>query len=228
MRTLMLALALGVGLQGKDDLVGHWKLDEKEGTKAADASGGGRDGKREGGPTFSSEAPPGLAGSLSFDGKDDRVNAGDAAAFVMKTAFTVALWINPAGGDADQTFLNKEGEYEIGRAAGGALQVALANDSPGWSWIDTGFELPSKKWTHVAWTYSAADKKIKVYANGKEVHASDAEGEVADNYSEHDQLWIGARSKEDGCEHFAGQIADVRLYKRALAADAVKALCGVK
>lgn len=225
MRILALALCLTLPQEKDEALVGRWKLDEKEGAQAADSTGGGHPGTHSGGPQFAAGAPPGLAGCLKFDGKDDRVSAGDASAFVMKSAFTVSAWVHPDGGDGEQVILNKEGEYEIGRSGSGALQVALANDNPGWSWIDTGYALPTGKWTHLAWAYSSAERKIRVYANGGEVHSSEAEGEVGDAYLDQNQLWIGGRSKEEGCEYFAGMIADVRLYRRALSAAEVAKLC---
>ena len=225
-------LVTGMVLPGQakaptEGLVGHWKLDEGEGDKVSDSSGKGNPGKREGGARGSTEVPKGFAnsGSTSFDGKDARVNAGDAATLAMKAAFTLTAWVRPtANSDSGGIIVNREGEYEIGRSAEGKLQFALASDTPGWDWVDTSFELPLNAWTHVAWTYSAADKKIAVYANGKEVFTEKGEGEIGDTYPDQNQLWIGGRAKEGGAEYFAGQIAELRLYNRALKPEEVRAV----
>lgn len=203
-----------------EGLVGHWKLDIVDGEKVADASGKGGAGTLVGGPKASKEVPGKFvnAGSLAFDGKDDHVNAGDAASLKMKGALTFTAWVRPTGaGAADGAIIaNKEGEYEIGRSPDGTIQFALANDNPGWNFVDTGHALPLNTWTHVAWTYSSADRKLIVYADGKQVYSGDGDGEIADNYEDLNQLWIGARSKEGGAEFFEGQIAELRLYNRAL------------
>jgi hypothetical protein len=227
-------LALGAVLVQADPkvptegLVGHWKLDKVEGDQVADASGKGNAGTLLGGPKISAEVPAKFANaaSLSFDGKDDRVNAGESPTLAMKSALTVTAWVRPtgAGADAGTIIVNKEGEYEIGRSPDGTIHFALANDDPGWNFVDTGHALPLGTWTHVAWTYSAAARKLVVYADGKQVYSGDGSGDIADNYADLNQLWIGGRSKEDGTEYFAGQIAEVRLYNRALTAQEVGAV----
>lgn len=207
-----------------EGLVGHWKLDEAEGEKAADSSGKGNAGTLRGGAKSSAEVPKDFihAHSLGLDGKDGRVNAGDANVLAMKNALTITAWVRPAAeSDTGGMIVNREGEYEIGRSPEGKLQFALANASPGWDFIDTGYALALKTWTHIAWTYSAADKKLAVYANGKEVFAQEGEGEIGDTYPDLNQLWIGGRQKEEGVEYFAGQIAEVRIYSRALKADEI-------
>lgn len=231
MRHATLLLVVGVlSIQAKaptEGLVGHWKLDEEKGETVADASGKGNAGTRLGGPRSSAEVPKDFINPrcLEFDGKDDRINAGDAALLSVKSAFTLAAWVRPtANSDLGGIIVNKEGEYEIGRASDGKLQFALANEDPGWNFVETGFEVPLNAWTHIAWSYSAAAKKLVVYANGREVFSLSGEGELGDNYPDLNQLWIGGRSKEDGVEYFAGQIAEVRLYDRALKPEEVGAI----
>lgn len=202
------------------DLVGHWKLDEKEGAEARDSSGYGKTGTHAGGAK-----PHADSRSLAFDGKAAHVKVGDHPVLTMKKGFAFAAWVYPTGtAEAGGILANKEGEYEIGRSGSGKLQFALANDSPGWNWVETEADLPLNKWTHVAWSYSAKDKRIKAYANGKVVYNDAGEGDVGDAYPDQNELWIGARQKEGGAEFFEGRIADVRVYDRALTDEEVKAV----
>jgi arabinan endo-1,5-alpha-L-arabinosidase len=224
---LLLVLAGWVSAQEKapaDGLIGHWKLDEASGD-AADGSGKGNGGKLQGEVTSSTETPRGFvnARSLAFDGKSGRVNVGARDALVGQDALTIIAWVRPtANGEPVGIILNREGEYELARSENGRLQFAIASSLPGWDFVDTGCELPLKTWTHVAVTYSSEGKKAKAYANGKEVFSVEAFGGIGDTRPEENEFWIGGRSKDGGCEYFAGQIAEVRLYDRALSADEIR------
>jgi len=224
---LLLALAGWAAAQDgapTDGLIGHWKLDEASGD-AADASGNGNGGKLQGDAKPSEEAPRGFVNprSLAFDGKSARVNVGDRASLTVRDALTLAAWVRPtANSEPVGIILNKEGEYELARSENGRFQFAVASSQPGWDFIDTGRELPLNDWTHVAVTYSSDGKKAKAYVDGKEVFSTDAFGGIGDTHPESNELWIGGRSKDGGCEYFAGRIAEVRIYDRALSAEEIR------
>jgi len=203
------------------DLVGHWKLAETEGTEARDACGYGSHGKHVKGPKVDADSR-----SLAFDGKGAHVNVGAAPILSLSDGFTLAAWVRPsgAGGEAGGIIASKEGEYELGRSPDGKIQFAMANETPGWNWTETEAALPVDKWTHVAWSYSAKEKITRVYANGKEVFKTAAEGKIGDEYPDQNEFWIGGRQKEGGAEFFEGRIADVRLYDSALKAEEVAAI----
>jgi hypothetical protein len=226
--TLLVAgLLLAQSKAPVDGLVGHWKLDGAEGEAAADSSGKGNPGKHVGGVKSTLEVPKGFvhSRSLFFDGKDGRVQVGEGAILAMKGALTLAVWVRPTeNSESLQMIVNKEGEYELWRSPEGKLQVALANRTPGWNFNDTGVTLSLNTWKHLAWTYSAADSTLKVYADGKEIASEVAEGDIGDVYEGWNQLWIGGRQRDEGKEFFTGQICDVRLYNRALKPEEIAAI----
>src|SRR5262245_71210 len=89
-------------------LVGHWKLDEEQGTVAADASGNANDGSLQKGVAPSPVLPPGRfrnARSLSFDGVDDFVSVSPSRSLANARTLTVAAWIKP--GSAGQAGLGR-------------------------------------------------------------------------------------------------------------------------
>ena len=211
-------------------LVGHWKFDDIDGEKATDASGSGNDGKLVDGPQATADAAP-LRGanthSLKFDGKDDHVTAGSNESLEMTDTLTVAAWIKRGRGEIGGIIVNKEGEYEIGVSAGGLLQFSLSNGDPGWLWIETSFDVPVGKWTHVAATYSDKEERLRIYANGKQVLEQEANGSLGDRYEDWDELWIGGRQNGNP-EFFSGLIDEVRIYKRALKPAEIEVLARAK
>lgn len=158
-----------------------------------------------GGPT-SLTVPLGPPGNVSFDtgralrfdGVDDFVdvttNVND---FKIANVFTIEAWIYPTGAGSagfgqGGIIVNKEGEYELARWADGSIQFAIANTSPGWAWINTGYVAALNKWTHVALSYY--NGVIALYANGQQVFTSFAFGNIGDADPANNALRIGGRS----------------------------------
>src|SRR5262245_55828042 len=156
-RTAGVLLAMGLLAQQAptDGLVGYWKLDDSDGETAADSSGKGNPGKRAGGVKSSPEVPKNFANArtLSFDGKNGRVNVGERVDLAMKKAVILTAWVRPtANSEINAMILNREGEYEIWRSVEGNLEYALANDAPGWNATGTNVALPLNVWKHIALT----------------------------------------------------------------------------
>src|SRR5262245_61042059 len=83
--------SLGVGL------LGHWKLDEGQGTTTRDDSGNGHDGVLENGAAWEAGAFPGARlmdpFAMRFDGVDDQVTVPRSTGLEPPTV-TVTAWIN--------------------------------------------------------------------------------------------------------------------------------------
>ena len=102
--------------------------------------------------------PPGLVGgrpgtALAFDGVDDYVRVIDSPSLRMTSQMTLEAWIYPTGlggGTGSGTIISRKGEYEIGRNPDGSIWWAIANSSPGWTGISTGYIAPLNQWTHLA------------------------------------------------------------------------------
>ena len=88
---------------------------------------------------------------------------------------------------------NKEGEYEIARFGDGTISFAIANNDPGWDWIDTGYRASLNAWVHIAWTYSAADGILKIFVNGVQVFSIAGNGNIGDYHPSENDFRIGGR-----------------------------------
>ncbi len=141
---------------------------------------------------------------------------------------TIEAWIKPAeipaGKDNRRWIVNKNrNEWENGHYAlmilgdkvGAYLNIGGGEKN---AHLATSAQLLLKpnQWAHLAMTYDAAT--LKVFHNGSEV-ASEAINKK--RVPGRTPLAIGAR--QDGYIHFKGAIDEVRLYRRALAADELKA-----
>jgi len=170
-------------------------------------------------------APHRAPGSLDFDGADDALALTDAGALgALHTGppLTIEAWIRPEAPAQSAMVVAKEGEYELGLVTGG-LGFAIANASPGWTFVQTGFVPPLYRWTHVAFVYDGS--RARTYVDGALVHDVAATGGIGDANGAQNELRIGGRQAT--AETFAGRIDDVRVFAKALSqADIVAGLDG--
>ncbi|MDJ0866729.1 MAG: thrombospondin type 3 repeat-containing protein [Myxococcota bacterium] len=175
-------------------------------------------------------------GALVFDGIDDQVSVVESLAaseLVAEDALTLEAWVLPTGpgsGAAGGLFVSKEGEFWLGRNPAGQVVYALANQSPGWTAVTTGVEVPENVWSHVALVYDAAAGEARVYLNGALADARAASGPLGDRHPEMGQLRIGGRQADDalptgsgGGQRFQGAIDEVRVWHVARTAAEIAA-----
>ncbi|WP_157249931.1 LamG-like jellyroll fold domain-containing protein [Nonomuraea typhae] len=185
---------------------GHWKLDEGQGTTAADAA--------------ATPHPATLYGSAAWTtGKTgaglrlDGVSAyAETAAPVISTArnFTVAAWVKLTSANATSTALAQQGGF--------SLQYSKANDR----WALTGglakalsAQAPRlNEWTHLTGVYESG--RLSLYVNGR--LESTVAGTPADSTG---PLTIG---RAGSAEYFPGDLDDVRVHGRAMFAEEVAEL----
>jgi hypothetical protein len=208
--------------------VAHWTLDEPAGSAAEDATGNGRTGTLEGGP---SRVPGKRGGALAFDGKDDGVLVPSAADLSPHAApggeMALSAWVllpeRPKAAGQGRTPAVSKGDV-------GAYEYALYAASDGraafcvWTLGGTGCvelyggSLALNRWHHLA----AVLKKgafTKLYVDGAVVNQTGAF--VGESSAGPSPLYLGRRG--DG-QFFKGTIDDVRLYARALTDAEVRAL----
>ena len=156
----------------------------------------------------------GVAEVAVFDGIDDYIAVPDNGAMTMTNEVTLEAWVYPTGPGSDATYggviLSKEGEYQLGRGPTGELWAVLANTSPGWTVIGTGYTIPEDGWSHVAVTYEAIFGAIEFYVNGAPVYSSVGSGVITDVDATNNTLYIGGRG--DGSEAFDGHIDEPRVW----------------
>jgi hypothetical protein len=203
-------------------LVGHWRFDEGLGGTAADNSVTGAPGALQNGASWGAGA--GGGGAAGLDGVDDYVQVGSHPALAVTSGLSVSAWLYPTGAGSLATLggivVNREGEYEIARFQDGTIQWALANQSPGWNWVNTGYVAPLNQWTHIAVTYE--NGLAKTYANGQLVHTHQGAGAIGDIDATQNDFRIGGRQGIP--QHFQGRLDEVRVYNRALTAAEAAAL----
>ncbi len=206
-------------------LLAHWKLDETVGLVAADSSGNGNHGTLAGNPVWQ---PTGgwLGGALDFDGRGDYVKVGKPRGFdFAPNSFSVSAWIYPR-----QTRGQWHAILEYDRSTYNGNRFGLWLDIEGRLHFRVGVStwqtpqaLTPDAWYHVAATYDAHTREMKLYVNGLfEAKAIYERGFVTPTLA---TLVIGARGLMDD-EYFDGLMDDVRVYDSALGDEDVLMLAG--
>jgi hypothetical protein len=205
--------------------VAHWKLDERSGNRAADASGHAHHGTVVGATWAAGRRD----GALAFDGADDRVECGTWD--VAGSAMTLAAWIKPAADfvDNDARIISKavgnqeqdhwwmlstatvdgERRLRVRLKAGGSTTTLIARSG----------RLALGMWTHVAASYDGAS--LRLFVNGVETDSVPKTGTLDAGASA--AVWIGANPLT-GYAPFRGLIDDVRIYDTAMAATDIAAV----
>ena len=218
--------------QGKP--IGHWRMDECQGTVANDSSGNsntgtitiGATGTQASAGTCSTSSTAwgnGISGkrnySLNFDGTDDYVNAGQVLPTAVTTPFTFTAWVNPAAGGAstwrtiigtDTSFaeiaISSENQFNCGQNAGGGFFQPAT------------FTITNGSWYHFTCVYDGTN--LSTYVNGVKYTGPTARTFTNASHG----VTVMGRYQTAGGEWFNGQIDDARVYNYALTAVQVKTL----
>src|ERR1041384_6065349 len=149
------------------DPVGWWKLNETNGTTAADSSTNANNGSLLDSPTWTN----GVQGSsLRFTNTGQRVNISHQSYYNLTNSITLSAWIRPDSiPGSNARFFTKGVAYDDG--------WGLMMDPSGYIVFQmTGVngnslsgisKPPTTRWTHVAATFDRSNGKIaKLYVNG--------------------------------------------------------------
>lgn len=179
----------------------------------------------QGEPTWV-DGPAGRA--LALDGKPGSlVDAGPGTNLERTEPFTLALWVRPL---EDGACLSKMDDaagfrgYDVTITEGGKLTLHLIHAWPADAIkVKTKALLPRNPWTHVVATYDGSSKAagVKLYVDGRPAEF-DVEVDALQNTTATDQpLRLGSRSTGMALR---GELADVRIARRALSVEEVAAL----
>ena len=201
------------------DLIVYLKLDDintRENT-VADSF----DPKMKGKVVGASLVPDDIFGAcLSFDGNNDNVQIPDCALTGPNPAHTIEAWIKAEAPKKGRSCILVLGQYGRGShhwllkpktPKKGELQIG--------PWLLGGQlnpDFPLQEWTHLAASY--ADGKLKVYING--ILVGEAKPAAFDIIDKNLTLATKLSAVE---ENFKGSIAHLRLYRKALTAEEIKA-----
>jgi hypothetical protein len=161
---------------------------------------------------------PAAGNAVSLSGASSSfVNVGTDPVLRVTNALTLEAWINATGqggGDSGGAIINREGEYLLSRFPDGTIRYAIANNEPGWQFVDTGVVIPENQWTHVALTYDPTAAEIRLYIHGVLAYSAEGTGPIGDALPAQNELRIGSRQGATS-QVFEGQIDDVRIWNVA-------------
>jgi hypothetical protein len=212
-------------------LIGYWKLDETEGTAAADSSGRGHTGTLDGfepSPTWiRGNRDGGLSVSATAPERGVRVDLTPAIRDLRQ--FTVAAWVKrDTIGPRFRSVISRQvdgTDYEIFNLCFVddllTLYLARVDVTVPYAARDAA-PTPAQQWVHVAATYDGAVARI--YRAGMPV-GSVAYTQVFPPSTQ--ALYLGTnKNAVSAHQPFAGILDEVLLYDDALSAGAIAALAG--
>ncbi len=206
-----------------DDPRAFYKLDERAGPTAADASGNGRNGTYFG--TYRLGGPALLNGENSTSASFPKGYV-RAPATLTKPAVTAECWIRPTAADLQGAprILNNAWTDHDGHGFMLWLSDGTAAFNTGWSSEAGDFGLAAGNVYHLVGTYDAPTG-VRLYINGQQVaHSTPGfvpKPQIADFG---DLTYIGALDAEANgglTDYFAGDVADCAVYDHVLTAAQV-------
>ncbi|MFJ8344774.1 LamG-like jellyroll fold domain-containing protein [Streptomyces sp. NPDC094153] len=199
--------------------VSWWPLHQQSGTTATDVAGR-HDGTLKGGASWTT-GPNG--GAVQLDGSTGHIDAGAPVLDTEKGDYSVAAWVRLDDKGHFSTAVSVDGD----RSSVFYLQYSQADKRFAFSFsgaralANSIGEPQTGKWYHLVGSYSHQDGALRIYVDGIQAGSTRAcNGEVPTG-----NLVIG-RGKYNGApvDHWAGAIADVHAYDRALSGAEVASL----
>lgn len=191
-----------------DGLVAHYNFDEESGTVARDKAGTNH-GTIKGATRVAGK----VGKAIGFDGRAGTVDFGDPAALRLTTALSIELWAKPDGPPA-------QGEPLLFGRGTETWGLTYYTDGCVWFYISSGGNqiktaVATKEWSHVVGTFDG--KEMKLYINGEVKEQRTSTYPTAANSG---SVLSGVDVVKGS--HFAGQVDEIRVYKRALSAAEAK------
>jgi Concanavalin A-like lectin/glucanases superfamily/Bacterial Ig-like domain (group 3)/MBG domain (YGX type)/WD40-like Beta Propeller Repeat len=148
------------------------------------------------------------------------LNGGQASATIAASGLTVAAWVRPNGQYGSYgTIVSNPLQYHIARYPDGTLRWAF-NTTAGFDWVNTGAQLATNVWSHVAVTYTSGH--VRSYVNGRLVHDAALSGTLTTSGSPLASMTVGGR---DGVmATLVGTLDDLMIFGDALPATEVDGL----
>ncbi len=229
-RLMMVASLLYVAASARaadDGLLLHWKFDEGRGNVTKDASGQGIDGKA----TANWGASP-SGGAALFDGTAATVVKADLPPDkrIGKSSWTVMGWVKPQQftieSRQNQRRLFAYGAYPqafwcvdiFGDGKVSLYQVYKAGEKSISSGVSSSTPLTLGQWAHVAVVCDRKAGLANVYINGRPRGEQKLPAEFDADLSVSGEFTVG-----NAWQNYWGAADEVRLYRRALVRDEVKA-----
>lgn len=224
-----IAVDAQVELTGNEPgLVAYWPLDETTGTTARDrAASGAAHGAMVGASWVGCTAEIGaLETKRVLRLPDSGAYVEGPAVDLRDKSFTLECWARRSGERASQTQVllftgsspNNTTTYvdfslAYTSTSGPQLRLMIAGNTT------TATVVPDTAWHHWCATYSRTEQRVCLYRDGEQVAERSNVGAL---YSS-GRLAIGARPAQGTLDYFRGELAEVRVWDRALWADEIRA-----
>jgi RNA polymerase sigma factor (sigma-70 family) len=223
------------------DLLGLWKLDEKEGEKLEDSSGRGHHGKLIG---TAARVEGKLGGGAKFDGSSNSYGLlphTPELDKVQEGSYTLAAWFCPDvvppgredANDANFGIVMKQGWHEgLHFNHDGQLMMTHWLAPEVWAGVgtwDTSYE--AGKWVHVAGVVDPSAGTTAIYVDGELKQQAEWETKGKAKEYKADDPWrigTGCPTAEKWAWNAKAKVDDVRIYKRALSPMEIKAIYEAK
>ncbi len=214
-------------------LVGYWRLDEAEATRAYDSSGRGNHGDYYHAPEASTDVArfkfENPSSRLFVKGLPQRVEIPESPSLSLQGSLTLAAWIRPAVEErpVDRGILvkgdwlnrkNWSGGYSLRLSRNEQVVFGVRPPRVGTQDLVAPPRVAADTWTHVAGVYDAQSRTSRIYLNGALVAS---QGSMPPPHSSPDTLRIGS---DDAEGQFHGKLDELRVYRRALSDPEVLAL----
>jgi photosystem II stability/assembly factor-like uncharacterized protein len=159
--------------------------------------------------------PQGTNVGMDFDGIDDEISINHDPVFIpaVGTPFTFEAWVNPAPGQVAQTILSKgNGNNGLTSYIFSIFQNKIAlfiGDGAQATWIYSDTDITFNTWSHVAVAYDGVGNDFTFYLNG----VANGQRTIPHGFfSNIDPLYIGRQGALCNCNHFLGQMEEVRIW----------------
>lgn len=196
-------------------LIGHWRLDEAEGTVVHDRSGNNNEGE-----IHAATWTQGSSGTaLKFDGTKSWVRVPNSNSLIPRNnQVSVLVWFSPGILSPDiHHLVAKWGDYYVRLA--GPEHVMFAVYEQGQERIcGTPFKFQPGEWYYLAATYDG--QSLAVYVDGDRIASQSPCPPVKMDQDDKHDLHLGSASW-GVAEFFEGQLGEIKIYNRALTQDEV-------
>jgi hypothetical protein len=203
---------------GNNGLVAYYPLEDN----TDDRSGNGLHGTMVGDPAFV-DGVKGMA--LDFNG-DDYIDCDGNVEFSFTDAMTVSTWVKIRSVTTAWMAMIAKGEnaWRLGiNNETTGIHYAFSGGTRNWQQANTATELTFDEWYHVAATYDT-DVGAHVYVNG----VLDASNPNLDGIDTNEMPLLLGDNPEATGRFFDGMLDEVRIYNRALSADEISFLSGLR
>ncbi|WP_406658139.1 LamG-like jellyroll fold domain-containing protein [Methanolobus sp. ZRKC2] len=210
-----------------NSLVGWWRFDNDNGTLVEDYSIHQKTGIMHNMDTSLDNGTSGwttegkFGNAMRFDGLDARVEMLDDSVYDIPIQgdgkITMEAWVYPLNLTYESGILSKRSNYRMVIRSGGELKF----QSFGWTGGGVSSKVKENEWSHIAITYDGETDQLKFYLNGNNVRTVDLY--LPNGGTNSNNLWIGRGHDYLTMPTFNGTIDEVRLWKRSLNPEEIKA-----